>query len=143
MSSPSLRCCCSAVSKKGRNFQKFPLSFRYALSNQFSRVFQRFLNFLKVSIFQPSRYISDLVSWEVNKEDTKANIFALHSVVHHFRGSFLGNFPCLSQCVIMDYMDYYIANDYGEADFEVPCHFGAVWVLGKKYDPQNGKCRQL
>lgn len=37
----------------------------------------------------------------------------------------------------MDYMDFYIANDYGEADFEMPIDSGPVFILGKKYDPKQ------
>lgn len=37
----------------------------------------------------------------------------------------------------MDYMDFYIAYDYSEADLELPTDKGPVFVLGKTYDPKQ------
>lgn len=42
----------------------------------------------------------------------------------------------------MDYMDFYIAYDYGEADLELPIDKGTVFVLGKSYDPKQGKQKE-
>lgn len=36
-------------------------------------------------------------------------------------------------------MDFYIAYDYGEADLELPLDKGPVFVLGKSYDPKQGR----